>query len=152
MGKYFSVEELCESTTARLYGIDNTPSDNIKNNIEELIDILDIIRENWTLYSIDKEFGKGSIIINSGYRCKELNDKINGAKNSSHLYGYAVDIEPSNQHNKEFYIWLRNFLFKNNIKFDELVNEKPKNDIPSWIHFSIKNYKGEQQERVFVIY
>ena len=152
MGKYFTIEELCESTTARLYNINNTPSDDIKNNIEELISVLNIIREEWTKYSNEKGFGKGSIIVNSGYRCKELNDKVGGAKNSSHLFGCAVDIEPSNQKNKEFYIWMRNFLFKNNILFDELINEKPKNDIPSWIHFSIKNYKGEQRQRVFTIY
>ena len=152
MGKYFTIEELCDSTTARLYNIDNTPNEEITKNLLELINILDDIRENWTIYSNEKGFGKGSIIVNSGYRCDKLNTAVNSAKNSAHKYGYAVDIEPSNQHNKEFYIWLRNYMFKNEILFDELINEKPKNDIPSWIHFSIKNYKGNQRQRVFTIY
>lgn len=153
MGKFFSIDELIESTTARIYNINNTPSDEVTNNLNELIEVLDVIREEWTKESTEKEYGRGSIIVNSGYRSKELNDKVGGAVRSSHLYGYAVDIEPSNQHNKEFYIWLRNYLFKNNIKFDELISEKPnKYGVPSWIHFSIKNHKGEQRERVFIIY
>ena len=33
------------------------------------------------------------IIITSGYRCSLHNKKVNGAKNSQHLYGNAVDIK-----------------------------------------------------------
>ena len=33
-----------------------------------------------------------SIIIDSGFRSKELNKKVGGAQRSDHLYGAAVDI------------------------------------------------------------
>lgn len=32
------------------------------------------------------------IYINSGYRCKQYNDQVEGHKNSYHLFGMAVDI------------------------------------------------------------
>lgn len=34
--------------------------------------------------------------INSGYRTKEYNKKVNGADNSAHLRGYAVDLSVMN--------------------------------------------------------
>ena len=50
MGKYFSIEELTHSATAISKGIDNTPtSTEVKNNLLELIDVLDGIREGWTV-------------------------------------------------------------------------------------------------------
>ena len=44
--KYFSITELTRSDTAKKLGIDNTPSDEIKNNLTLFIEkILDPIRE-----------------------------------------------------------------------------------------------------------
>ena len=48
---------------------------------DELIDILCEIREHFN----------APLIINSGYRCKEHNAKIGGAKASRHTFGDAVD-------------------------------------------------------------
>ena len=33
------------------------------------------------------------MIITSGYRCKEHNEKVGGAKNSPHMLGLAVDVK-----------------------------------------------------------
>ena len=81
---WFSIDEMIKSATAKRLGIDNTPPDDIKNNIVLFIDkILDPIREDW-----------GSpIIVSSGYRCPELNAKVGGAKTSGHLYGYCADLQ-----------------------------------------------------------
>ena len=38
----------------------------------------------------------GPIIVNSGYRCEEVNRKVGGAARSQHLYGQAADIRPMN--------------------------------------------------------
>lgn len=46
------------------------------------------------LIELRETFNK-PMIITSGYRSKEYNDKIGGAKNSAHLYGRAVDIQVS---------------------------------------------------------
>ena len=57
--KYFTIEELSRSDTARKEGIDNTPSDAAARNLTALVDnVLDPLRE-W--------YGK-PVHINSGYR------------------------------------------------------------------------------------
>jgi hypothetical protein len=44
--KYFSIKELCKSSTAKKLNIDNTPSDEIKENLTVLVEeCLDPIRE-----------------------------------------------------------------------------------------------------------
>ena len=42
---YFTVEELCQSETADRLGIDNSPSDEIKEHLEEIIQFLNPLRE-----------------------------------------------------------------------------------------------------------
>ena len=63
MAKYFKVAEMLKSETAEKNQINNTPSAEIEQNIEELLGVLDGLRE---------FFGK-PIKITSGYRCAELN-------------------------------------------------------------------------------
>ena len=65
--KYFTIKELCKSTTATQKKIDNSPNSEIVNNLEQLVhNILDPLRE---------EYGK-PINVNSGYRCDALNKAI----------------------------------------------------------------------------
>lgn len=81
--KYFTIEELCASQTAKKQHIDNTPTPEIEEHLRVLIEhCLDPIRE---------EYGK-PIIVNSGYRCPELNKAVGGKLNSFHLKGCAADI------------------------------------------------------------
>ena len=41
-------------------------------------------------------FIRQPITITSGIRCKEHNKNVKGKRNSTHIYGYAVDISISN--------------------------------------------------------
>jgi uncharacterized protein YcbK (DUF882 family) len=76
--KYFTIKELCKSSTATSCGITNVPNKEIERNLEELVHfILDPLRE---------AYGK-SIKVNSGYRCPELNKIIGGSKTSQHMKG-----------------------------------------------------------------
>ena len=80
MGKYFTISELCKSDTAIEKGIDNTPSSEVVERLNMLIDnVLDPLRE-W--------YGK-PIYISSGYRCPELNKAVGGVSNSFHTIGCA---------------------------------------------------------------
>ena len=132
---YFSIAEMVRSDTAKKYGIDNTPSDEIKRNLEVFIDtVLDPIREAW-----------GSpIIVSSGYRCEELNDKVGGSKNSGHKYGWAGDLLPSNNKKREFFEFFKEYV--KDKSFDELLLEKSGKSI--WIHFSLYSYQGKQRKKV----
>ena len=84
---YFSLEELTYSATAQARFIENVPSAEAVRNLELLTEnVLDPIREAWD----------GPIIVNSGYRCPELNKAVGGAQYSYHMKGMAADIRPKN--------------------------------------------------------
>lgn len=141
MSKYFTMSEMTYSATARKKGIDNSPNAEIKSHLEELMEVLDRIREDW-----------GSpIIVSSGYRCERLNKVIGGAKNSAHLYGYAADLQPKNGENKKFLRFLEQWVLNNQQPWDQIISEYPVNGVPAWIHFGLKNGKGEQRRMVFSV-
>lgn len=122
MGKYFTINELTKSSTANRLHINNTPSQEVKDNLNKLIDnVLDPLRE---LY------GK-PIIVNSGYRCPKLNKAVGGARNSQHLIGQASDIRTvtnTKESNKQLFDIIRN----SKLPFDQLINEYDFN----WVHVS----------------
>lgn len=120
MGKYFTVNELCKSDTARLRGIDNTPNAIQISNMEELIkNVLDPLRE---------AYGN-PINVNSGFRCPALNKAVGGAKNSEHMTGCAADIDVhSIQGNKQLF----DLIQKLNLPFRQLIDESNF----SWVHVS----------------
>ena len=62
------------------------------------------------------------------------------------MLGYAVDFEPVNQKNLEFWKFMVDYLKRNNIPFSQLINEKPICGVPSWIHFSINGKKGYRKQ------
>lgn len=142
MGKYFTIEELCKTSTK----LENVPNELQKNNIIRLIEVLDVIREEWTIICNNNEWGNPAILVNSGFRSKIVNDKVKGSKSSEHLLGFAVDFEPINGRNKEFWDFMVKWVKDKNIQFSQLINEKPINGVPSWIHFSINGYKGYRCE------
>ena len=151
MGKYFTISELCESDKADKLGIINVPNEEEPKHIEELIEVCDKIREAWTALCEKNGWGRPSIRTNSGFRCEALNNAVGGSKTSAHRLGWAIDFEPNNQRNKEFFEFLSEWLIENNIAFDQLINEKPKCGVPSWVHFGLKNRQGLQRKQIFTL-
>ena len=81
--KYFKIEELTHSLTAKAHSIANVPTAEAEKNLEILVDcVLDPLRERWGV----------PIYVNSGYRCPALNAKVGGSPTSYHLRGMAADI------------------------------------------------------------
>lgn len=81
--EFFTLEELTKSGTATRLGIKNQPGATEIRNLQYGVNmVLDPLRR---LY-------KNPIIINSGYRCQELNKAVGGVANSWHIQGNAVDI------------------------------------------------------------
>lgn len=118
--KYFTIEELTRSTTAQLRDIDNTPSQQVIENLTALVDnVLDPLRAAW---------GK-PIHVNSGYRCPALNKAVGGVPASQHMKGEAADITAGNRtSNRKLYSLLRNL----ELPVDQAINE---HDF-QWIHIS----------------
>ena len=134
--KYFTIEELCQSETADKLKIDNTPSEEIKKNLETLVDcLLDPLREVW-----------GSpIIINSGYRCPILNKAVGGSKTSSHMSGWSVDMRPKNGKMEEFKKFVIEFI-KTRFWDQCILESSGKPGTPNyveWVHLSLYNNSGK---------
>jgi hypothetical protein len=114
----FNLSTLTISKTANQFGIDNTPSDEVIGNLKSLCENV--------LEPLQALLGE-SIYITSGYRSKELNKKIGGAKKSQHMEGKAADIHVNSKSTEELFIFIK----KNFIGFDQLIQE-----FDSWVHIS----------------
>jgi len=143
--EHFNLAEFTRSSTASANGIDNgldaTKSsdrvviENLRNLCREVLEPL-------------REFVGGPVIISSGYRCKELNDLVEGTKTSQHMTGEAVDIvigaeRPRGQvpgstedpgtcprgRLKDCFLFIQN-----NCRFDQLILES--RNYKRWIHVS----------------
>ena len=113
MAIYFTIKEMTSSQTAKLYHIDNTPSKEVTENLKKVMYILDMVRVH-----IEKP-----ILVNSGYRCKRLNEMVGGVHNSMHTKGLAADFRTGE---KEDINMMFEFLKKNQKEFKiiELLNYK----------------------------
>lgn len=128
--KYFTIQELTKSATASRKGINNTPDESVKRNLNLLVDnILDPLRE---------AYG-APIIVTSGYRCGRLNKAVGGAAKSQHMYGQAADIrtvsdKPSD--NKKLFDLIREL----KLPYDQLIDEYGYN----WVHVSYSSRHRRQ--------
>ena len=139
MSKYFNILELCHSDTADMNHIDNTPSEEIKEHLEELMEFLDGLRQEW-----------GSPITTaSGYRCPQLNKKVGGSATSAHMIGYAVDMQPIKRPFKDFVEFVKNYL--SDKEYDQLLLETSSKGT-KWIHLGLYNQKGEQRKQIKNLY
>lgn len=123
--KYFTIKELCASDTARRRGIENKPTPEIERNLTALVDnILDPLREVWG----------GPIIVNSGYRCDELNRAVGGVRSSQHRLGQAADLDVGSRADN---MKLFNLIEELDLPFDQLCFEKGNTAVgPDWVHVS----------------
>jgi len=132
--KYFSLKELCSSDVATSRRIDNFPSFSVVEHLTELTSkILEPLRIAW-----------GSPLkVTSGYRCDALNRAVGGVSTSAHRLGYAVDIQPTNGKIDEFGKFVKDWLIKNRIKFDQVLFETQGRT--KWVHIGLYSSTGSQR-------
>ena len=135
--KYFSLEELLTSSTARQKSIENLPSWDIVEHLNELALFLDGLREAWG----------SSIRVTSGFRNPSLNKAVKGVENSVHQIGYAADIVPGNGKMSEFIKFVERWL--KDKAFDQCIIETSKKS--RWIHLSLYNNKHQQRKMIFLM-
>lgn len=130
MKNYFTVSELCYSDVARKNGIINTPGIKEMHNLEKItIPHMNIIRE----------FLDCPIVVNSGFRCQELNRKVKGVYNSKHLEGLALDGTPIGISVIEAWEKLKNSKYASLL--DQCILYRKKN----FIHFGFCDNTPRQQ-------
>lgn len=129
ISKNFSYSEFEHSKTAIEKGIDNSiPSDAIKKAVAALVEnILQPLRDALN----------ASLVIDSGYRCKELNELVGGVESSQHRKGEASDTR------SPFFTPLEvaRKAVELDLPFDQLIL------YPTFVHFSHK-LKGKQRGQI----
>ena len=132
--KNFTLAELTDSTTARIRKIDNTPNEEPKKNLIQLIkNILQPVRDKFN----------HPITVNSGFRSINLNKAVGGVATSQHLKGEAADI--TSHDNKKLWDLFVSMIKNNEIEVGQLIWEKGNSKAPKWIHVSLPTKKHKNQ-------
>lgn len=124
----FSYSEFEKSDTAARMHIPNAiTTAAIRDSIQALVlDVLQPLRTAW---------GK-PLVINSGYRCPELNEAVGGVATSQHMKGEAADVACNNP------LCLAKLAVDMNLPFDQI------GIYPTFVHFSHK-LGGPQRGQIF---
>lgn len=135
ISKNFKYSEFEYSEEAKENGIDNTIPNELRPRIKALVDnVLQPLRDVW-----------GAMPINSGYRCRELNEKVGGAPTSQHVSAESADVRCSNplkmaQLAKDMGLPFDQIgLYANFVHISHKYNGKQRNQI-----FYDKSYKGQR--------
>jgi len=123
---HFTIKELTFSDTAVRLNIDNTPTDQVLINLQNLIQFI--------LEPVRQYFDK-PVKITSGYRSPVLCQAINSKPTSQHTLGEAVDFEIIGIPNQVVSDWI-----VNNLDFDQCILEfyNPKEYNSGWVHCSYR--------------
>lgn len=131
LSEHFTLSEMTRSDTAERNHIDNTPSQEVIDNLRALCrNVLEPARV---------AFGQ-PIYITSGYRCPALNAKVGGQPTSQHLRGEAADLQVKGLQNlRKLYNAIRDHGV-----FDQLLYETNQAGA-KWIHVSYTSYGNRRQ-------
>ena len=120
LSEHFTLEELTRSDAAIRNGWMNNPDANEINNLTRLAELLEQVRK-----VVNKP-----ISINSGYRCKQVNDSVGSKDTSQHRIGCAADIRVTGMTPSQVCEAIK----ASDIQFDQLIRE-----FDSWTHISVPN-------------
>jgi zinc D-Ala-D-Ala carboxypeptidase len=113
----FSLAEL----TKTRHKVDNTPSAAQVENLRTLCEkVLQPLRD-----------AVGPVNVTSGFRNKDVNALVNGARNSDHLHGYAADLQSPDGNHKKLFDYI-----KANLMYSQLIWEFGGDAQPQWVHVS----------------
>ena len=127
LSEHFTIDELTNTSHKDLILVNKTRASGYEKVLKDLCTkILEPLRA-----LINKP-----IIINSGFRSKELNDRVKGSATSQHCFGEAVDIRVNGLKADELFEIIKNNqqIFGDNL--GQCILEKVGSS--EWIHLSIK--------------
>jgi hypothetical protein len=129
----FTLAELTASETADRLNIDNTP------NASEMANL---IRLAVFLEEVKTVLGGKPIMINSGFRCKRVNDAVGSKDTSQHRIGCAADIRVPSMTPDE----VVKAVIASGIGYDQIIRE-----FDRWTHISIPSVAGDNPRRQALI-
>ena len=117
----FSLEELTRSEAAARNGWDNTPNAQEIENLKRLAALLQQVKT---------AVGGKPVMINSGFRSKQVNDSVGSKDTSQHRLGCAADIRVPGMKPRE----VVEACIAAGVPFDQIILE-----FDSWTHISVPN-------------
>jgi uncharacterized protein YcbK (DUF882 family) len=128
--EHFTLEEL---TVTDHREFDNTPNDAEKANLERLALFLEQVKE---------VLGGKPIMVNSAFRCKQVNDAVGSKDTSQHRIGCAADIRVPSMTPDQ----VVKAVIASGIGYDQLIRE-----FDRWTHISVPNTAGDNPRRQSLI-
>jgi uncharacterized protein YcbK (DUF882 family) len=116
--EHFTLEELTHTDHREF---DNTPNDAEKANLERLALFLEQVKE---------VLGGKPIMVNSAFRCKQVNDAVGSKDTSQHRIGCAADIRVPSMTPDE----VVKAVIASGIPYDQVIRE-----FDRWTHISVTN-------------
>ena len=122
---HFTLEELaCTNNT----GLKNTNLEAAKKQMGKMYQLAGFAER------VREIVGK-PLIINSGYRCVQLNNVLKGSLTSQHLLAEAIDIKVKGKTANDLF----QMIVASDLKYDQLILEKVGQ--AQWVHVSIGSKK-----------
>jgi len=121
LSPHFTLAELTHSDVGARNGWDNTPSDKEVANLRRLAGLLEKVKE---------ALGGKPVMINSGFRNKQVNDAVGSKDTSQHRIGCAADIRVPGMTPKQ----VIGTCILAKLPYDQIILE-----FDSWVHISVPN-------------
>ena len=121
LSTHFTLEELTRSDAAARNGWDNTPNQAETENLRRLAVLLE---------SVKSAVGMKPVMINSGFRSKQVNDSVGSKDSSQHRIGCAADLRVPGMTPRQ----VVEACIANGVPFDQIILE-----FDSWTHISVPN-------------
>lgn len=118
LSEHFTLDELTHTDHRQF---DNTPNDAELTNLTRLADMLESVRES---------IGNKPVMVNSAFRCKQVNDAVGSKDTSQHRTGCACDFRVPNMTPDA----VVKAVMASGLPFDQLIRE-----FDRWTHISIPN-------------
>ena len=131
---HFSIEELTFSETAARKGIDNTPPQEVLDNL---------LITAWSMENVRELLDSNPIYISSGYRCLELNTLLGSKPTSAHIRGLAVDFTCEKFGSPHDIV---DAIFRSDILYDQIILEFDK-----WVHLAFPENGKSARKKALII-
>ena len=128
--EHFTLEELTHTDHREF---DNTPNEEEKANLTRLAAFLEEVKV---------VLGGKPIMVNSAFRCKQVNDAVGSKDSSQHRIGCAADIRVPNMTPDE----VVKAVIASGIGYDQIIRE-----FDRWTHISVPNTPSDHPRRQSLI-
>ena len=130
LSEHFTLEELTHTDHRQF---DNTPND---------AELANLVRLAAFLEEVKTVLGGKPVMINSAFRCKQVNDAVGSKDTSQHRIGCAADIRVPGMTPDE----VVKAVIAAGLEYDQIIRE-----FDRWTHISIPNKPGDKARKQALI-